>query len=271
MYIDFWSKNSAAVIHANQDSDIKVIVVRGEGKFFCSGYDLKEYAQSERGHPCSQKLPWDPHLDYIYMGNNNYPSGCTACYMSLFHSKKPTIAVVHGGAIAGGSDIALCCDLLLMTKDAKIGYPPTRVWGVPTTAFWALRVGIQQAKRLLFTGDLIDGKEAVNIGLAMKCYDNKDLLYKQANKLALRISGVPSNQLWFNKLVINSFAESTSGSINNLQALASLLDGASRHTPEGIAFQKYAQEHGFKEAIKMRDYGMTNKGNNFNNATKSKL
>eukprot|EP00483_Globobulimina_turgida_P006259 UN06269 len=189
------------------------------------------------------------------MGNNNYPSGCTACFMSLFHSRKPTIAVVHGGAIAGGSDIALCCDILLMTENAKIGYPPSRVWGVPTTAFWALRVGIQQAKRLLFTGDLIDGKESVKIGLALQCYKDKQVLDVEANKLALRMSGVPSNQLFFNKLVINSFAEATSGSIQNIQALASLLDGASRHTAEGIAFQNYAKKCGFKEAVKMKDYG----------------
>ena len=194
--------------------------------------------------------------DYTFMGNNNYPSGSTACFMALFHSKKPTMAVVAGGAIGGGSDIALCCDLLLMTKSAKIGYPPSRVWGVPTTAFWALRVGIQQAKRLLFTGHLIDGAEAVKIGLALNCYDDEDTLYKEADKLALRISGVPSNQLFFNKLVINSYAEASSGSIHNLQALASLLDGASRHTPEGIEFQKIAQRYGFKEAIKRRDRGM---------------
>eukprot|EP01083_Nonionella_stella_P050128 133436_1 len=98
----------AAVILANTDNNIKVIMVSGEGKFFCSGYDLKQGAESDRGHPCSQKLPWGPNIDYTYMGNNNFPSGCTACFMSLFHSRKPTIAVVHGGAIAGGSDIALC-------------------------------------------------------------------------------------------------------------------------------------------------------------------
>jgi len=221
--------------------------------FFCSGYDLKLFAQSSPDHSYEEKTPWDPAQDFHFMGNNNYPAGCTACYMSLFHSKKPTIAKIHGGAIAGGSDIALCCDLILMTKDSVIGYPPSRIWGVPTTAMWATRVGIQQAKRLLFTGELIKGTEATRIGLALQSYENKEILDKETLALAKRISSVPCNQLFFNKTIINYVSDSMSGGFDKLQLLSSLLDGAARHTPEGAAFKKYCEKHGFKEAIAIRD------------------
>jgi enoyl-CoA hydratase len=86
--------------------------------------------------------------------------------MSLWRASKPTIAKVHGYAIGGGSDIALCCDLLVMADDAKIGYPPTRVWGCPTTAMWTFRLGAARAKQVMFTGDPISGKQAADWGLA---------------------------------------------------------------------------------------------------------
>ena len=256
-----------SVMLANNDNNIHVIILRGNGKFFCSGYDLIDNAQSKdvrnnnntkkTVNPCIQELPWDPNLDHTFMGENNVShsigGGFTSCFMSLFESKKPTIACVHGGAVAGGSDIALCCDLLLMTDDSKIGYPPTRLWGVPTTAMWAMKVGIQNAKYLLLTGKLINGIKAKEMGLALFTYKNKDVLYDETFKLACQISSVPLNQLWFNKSVLNVIADSQYNGIKNVQLLASILDGASRHTTEGMAFQKYCQKYSFKQAIKKRD------------------
>jgi enoyl-CoA hydratase len=116
----------AAVEWANADDEVHVIVVEGAGKGFCGGYDLSLFAEGQIDHPCQQERnPWDPMVDYAYMKRN------TEDFMSLWRSGKPTIAKVHGHAVAGGSDIALCCDLLVMAEDARIGYMPTRVWAAP--------------------------------------------------------------------------------------------------------------------------------------------
>ena len=140
-----------AVELANQDPDVHVIVLSGEGRAFCAGYDLKKYAESGE---MFQPPVWDPIKDFQMMKRN------TDDFVSLWRSLKPTIARVHGYAVAGGSDIALCCDLVVMANDARIGYMPARVWGCPTTAMWVYRLGAEKAKRMLFTGDTIDGRTA---------------------------------------------------------------------------------------------------------------
>ena len=118
----------AAVELAEADHDVHVIIVRGAGPGFCAGYDLKHYAERKGAISGSQDVPWDPTLDFQMMWRN------TQDFMALWRATKPTIARVHGAAVAGGSDIALCCDFLIMAEDARIGYPPARVWGVPTPA-----------------------------------------------------------------------------------------------------------------------------------------
>jgi enoyl-CoA hydratase len=151
----------AAVEWANADDEVHVIVLEGAGKGFCGGYDLNYFGEGDIDHPCQQEgHPWDPMVDYAYMKRN------TEDFMALWRSPKPTIAKVHGYAAAGGSDIALCCDLLVMAEDARIGYMPTRVWGCPTTAMWTYRLGPTRAKQLMFTGDTIDGRTAQAWGLA---------------------------------------------------------------------------------------------------------
>ena len=140
----------AAVAQANDDDDVHVIVVTGAGRAFSAGYDLVDYAQTPGANAGVQEMPWDPMVDFKMMYDN------TQCFASLWRSYKPTIAKVRGFAVAGGSDIALSCDLVVMAADAKIGYPPARVWGCPTTAMWVYRVGAERAKRMLLTGDLID-------------------------------------------------------------------------------------------------------------------
>ena len=160
----------AAVEEANRDDLVHVIVLQGAGRAFCAGYDLKNAAERPRGTGGSQEMPWDPFIDFQLMDHN------TQCFQSLWRSYKPTICKIHGYAVAGGSDIALSCDLVVMAEEAKIGYPPARVWGCPTTMMWVYRVGAERAKRLLFTGDLIDGREAERIGLITQgfAFDNLD-------------------------------------------------------------------------------------------------
>src|SRR5688572_14099555 len=151
----------AAVDWANAQDEVHVIVVEGAGKGFCGGYDLSLFGEGQIDHPCQQERhPWDPLDDYAHMKRN------TEDFMSLWRRAKPTIAKVPGHAVAGGSDIALCCDLLVMAEDARIGYMPARVWGCPTTAMWTYRLGPTRAKQLMFTGDTIDGRTAADWGLA---------------------------------------------------------------------------------------------------------
>ena len=236
---------AAAVAEANADRKIHVIVLAGAGRAFCAGYDLVEYA--ERKTPLIQsEMPWDPMRDYAIM------KGFTEQFMALFKSYKPTICKVQGYAVAGGSDIALCCDLVVMAEDARIGYPPARVWGCPTTAMWVYRLGAERAKRMLLTGDLIDGREAKAIGLIADAVPAK-ALDARVEAWAQRMAGVPQNQLMMQKLMINQAL--TNMGLETTQMLATIFDGITRHSPEGMAFKRRAEKVGFKRAVAERDSG----------------
>lgn len=237
---------AACVEQANLDDEIHVIVLAGRGAAFCAGYDLTYYAEGNGSGNVTQDMPWDPMKDYAFMKRN------TDCFMKLWRSYKPVIGKVHGFAVAGGSDIALCCDFLVMAENAEIGYMPVRVWGCPTTAMWVYRLGPQLAKRMLFTGDRISGTEAARIGLALEAVP-EDVLDKHVDALALRISTVPRNQLMMQKLMINQAIEAMG--IENTQMIATLFDGITRHSPEGINFKKRAEAVGWKQAVRERDSG----------------
>jgi enoyl-CoA hydratase len=237
-----------AVEQADADPDVHVVVVKGAGPGFCGGYDLKRYAErSDEGRASgSQEMPWDPTLDFAGMWRN------TQDFMSLWRSRKPTIAQVHGAAVAGGSDIALCCDFLIMAETARIGYPPSRVWGVPTPAMWVYRLGPQAAKRLMMTGDLIDGREAAAMGLALRAVPEAEL-ETAVEALVSRLRGVPRNQLMMTKMVVNQAYENMG--LATTQMLATFFDGVARHSPEGLWFRERAEEVGFKQAVAERDSG----------------
>jgi enoyl-CoA hydratase len=231
------------VEQANLDPAVHVIALAGAGKGFCGGYDLVEFAEGEiPNHDPAQ--PWDPVVDWQMMSRN------LRGFMSLFHSDKPVICKVHGFCVAGGTDMALCSDLLVIAEDARIGYPPARVWGVPTSALWAFRAGDQRAKRLLFTGDLIDGRTALDWGLAVEAAPAAEL-DERFEALLERIALTPVNQLVMMKLLVNQalFAQG----LQATQALGVFFDGIARHTPEGYAFAKRAAEAGFKQAVRERD------------------
>ncbi len=237
-----------AVEKANDDNEIHCIVLTGAGRSFCAGYDLVDFAEHKSPASAGQsaKGPWDPMVDFAMMGRN------TQDFMSLWRSNKPTIANVRGHAVAGGSDIALCCDFVVMADDAKIGYPPARVWGVPTPAMWIYRLGAEKAKRMLLTGDLITGKEAAAMGLVLEAVPEPEL-NDRVVALATRIAAVPKNQLMMVKLMINQAIESMG--LVQTQMFATLFDGIARHSPEGVWFKQQAEEKGFKEAVRQRDSG----------------
>ena len=237
---------AACVEQANGDPHVHVIVLSGAGPAFCAGYDLKYYAEASGSASGTQEMPWDPMKDYAFMMRN------TEYFMSLWRSYRPVICKVHGYAVAGGSDIALCSDLILMAEDAKIGYMPVRVWGCPTTAMWVYRLGPERAKRMVFTGDKIDGREAERLGLVYKAVP-AERLDAEVEALAERISTVPVNQLMMQKLVINQAIEAMG--LTNTQRLATVFDGITRHSPEGIHFKRRAETHGWKQAVRERDAG----------------
>jgi enoyl-CoA hydratase len=240
------SEIRAAVEQANDDDNVRVIVVQGAGRAFCAGYDLKEFAEGAVNDRWKQTRPWDPTRDYREMRRN------TDDFFTLWRSLKPTIAKVHGYAVAGGSDIALSCDLLVLADDAKIGYPPARVWGVPTTAMWVYRIGAERAKRMLLTGDTIDGATAAAWGLAVESVP-ADELDAAVERLADRIAGVPINQLVLQKLMINQALDNMG--LQGTQLLATLFDGIARHSPEGVWFKQLAEQEGFHAAVEWRDSG----------------
>jgi enoyl-CoA hydratase len=252
------------VERADLDPGVRVLALSGNGAGFCGGYDLLESAEGMHG----ERLPvdartagspidptviaanhepsgtWDPMLDYAMMSRN------VAVFMRLFQCGKPVVCSVHGFCVAGGSDLALCADLLLVAEDAKIGYPPARVWGSPTTALWAHRIGAQRAKRLLFTGDCLSGTEAVEWGLAIEA-PPAERLRERTEVLLERITRVPLNQLMMMKLLINQTTQAQG--LQATQVLGTVFDGIARHTREGYAFQQHAAQHGFREAVRERD------------------
>jgi enoyl-CoA hydratase len=235
-----------AVERANADAGVHVIVLSGAGRAFCAGYDLAYYAQAAGTNAGVQEMPWDPMKDFAFMMKN------TERLMSLFRSHRPVICKVHGFAVAGGSDMALCSDLIIMSDDAKIGYMPARVWGCPTTAMWVYRLGPEKAKRMLLTGDTVDGREAERMGLVLKAVPAAEL-DAEAEKLAERMASVPVNQLMMQKLMINQAFENMG--LRTTQMFATLFDGITRHSPEGMAFKRRAEAVGWKEAVRERDLG----------------
>ena len=235
----------AAVIRANADQFTRVIILSGAGRAFCAGYDLDVFAESPGTNAGIQEMPWDPVKDFAFMKRN------TDCFMSLWRSLVPVICKVHGYAIAGGSDIALCADLLVVADNAQLGYPPARVWGCPPTAMWVYRLGAERAKRLLFSGDLIDGRqaEAWGLGQAVPAADLDD----EVERIAQRIATVPRNQLIMQKMMVNQALENMG--LSSTQTLANFFDGITRHSPEGVNFKQRAEAMGWKQAVRERDEG----------------
>jgi enoyl-CoA hydratase len=251
------------VERANLDPAVHVIALAGNGSGFCGGYDLVASAEGEMGEmggvgapPGSPLDPatiganhapntnWDPVTDYQFMSRN------VRGFMSLFHSEKPVLCKVHGFCVAGGTDMALCSDLLVIATDAKIGYPPARVWGSPTTAMWASRLGPMRAKRLLLTGDSLTGTEAAEWGLATEAAP-PEALDERFERLLERVARMPINQLVMMKLLVNQTVQAQG--LSQAQVLGTFFDGIARHTEEGHGFVRRASESGFREAVRERD------------------
>lgn len=230
---------AAAVDEANDDEAVRVILFRAEGPAFCAGYGLDWSTVSQGG-----EQDWDSVQDLRGIGRY------VDTYMKLWYSPKPVIAAVQGWCIGGGTDMVLCTDMIIAGRGARFGYPPSRVWGTPTTAMWVYRMGLERAKRYLLTGDEISAAEAVDAGMILEQVPDDDLL-GHATRFAARMAMVPSNQLQMLKLLCNQTAENMG--LSSSRTLGSLFDGIARHTAEGRAFVERAKESGFRQAVRERD------------------
>jgi enoyl-CoA hydratase len=278
---------AAAVDELDTDRDVRVILLRAEGRAFCAGYGLDwstkaQAAESGRGGkaaargagrpaPWSPAEPrdaraWDSVADYQMM------SQFVATYLKLWYAKKPTVAAVQGWCIGGGTDLVLCADLIVAGESARFGYPPARVWGTPTTAMWVYRMGLEKAKRYLLTGDEIPAKTAAEIGLILEVVPDAEL-EAHTFGLAARMAKLPLNQLVMLKLLCNQTAEQMGFASSRL--LGTLFDGIARHTQEGLDFVARAGEVGFREAVRERDdpfedYGSRPRGKRAKSRTKGR-
>jgi enoyl-CoA hydratase len=236
-----------AIDEADADLDVRVILLRAEGPAFCAGYglDWSTAAQAEESKRItSGGRVWDSVGDYRMMKT------FVDTYMKLWYAQKPTIAAVHGWCIAGGTDMVLCADMIVASESASFGYPPSRVWGTPTTSMWVYRMGLERAKRYLLTGDEIPARKAAEIGLILEAVPDEALL-SHVTALATRMAKVPLSQLVMLKLLCNQTAEHMGMASTRL--LGTLFDGVARHTQEGLDFVRRADEVGFRQAVRERD------------------
>ncbi len=244
---------AAAIDAADADPAVHVILLRAEGPAFCAGYglDWSVPAQSEERlpgdadpEPGARRRVWDSVADMRMLGR------FVDTYLKLWYASKPSIAAVQGWCIGGGTDLVLCSDMIVAGESARFGYPPSRVWGTPTTAMWVYRMGIERAKRYILTGDEIPAREAAEIGLILEVVPDEELA-DHAMALAKRMARVPTSQLVMLKLLCNQTVENMG--FASSRTLGTLFDGIARHTQEGLDFVARAQQVGFRQAVRERD------------------
>src|SRR6185369_13157649 len=220
-----------AIDELERDEEVHVILLRAEGPAFCAGYGLDwstvGQAREDKASAEGARRVWDSVADMRMMGR------FVETYMKLWYARKPTIAAVQGWCIGGGTDMVLCADIILAAEGASFGYPPSRVWGTPTTAMWVYRMGLEQAKRWLLTGDEITARKAAEIGLILECVPDAEL-ETRAFELARRMARVPTNQLVMLKLLCNQTVENMGFASSRM--LGTIFDGIARHTQEGLDF-----------------------------------
>jgi enoyl-CoA hydratase len=237
----------AAVHEAVGDSAVKVIVLRGAGRSFCAGFDF-----AGGFHHWDEQLTtdgaWDPGKDFVFA---TAPSlAPVPKFMSLWRAPKPVIAQVHGWCVGGGSDMALCADLVIMSEDARIGTPYSRMWGAYLTGMWLYRLGLTRAKELALTGRCLSGTEAVEAGLVNRAVPFAELEATVAQE-ARRLASIPASQLAAMKLVVNQAYENMG--LASTQTLGPILDGLMRNTPDAAEFIATAEQEGVGAVTARRD------------------
>jgi enoyl-CoA hydratase len=236
-----------AVNAAVRDAQVKVIVVRGAGRAFCAGFDFGG-GFHQWDDAITTDGEWDPGKDFVFSTADMLAP--TQKFMAFWRSPKPVIAQVHGWCVGGGSDYALCADLVVASDDARIGTPYARMWGAYLSGMWIYRLGLTKAKEYALTGKPLSGKQAAEIGLINASVPFAEL-EETVDRLALQLSSIPSSQLAAMKLVVNQAYE-TMG-LASIQTLGPILDGLMRNTPDAKRFIAAAGTDGVRAAIKRRD------------------
>jgi enoyl-CoA hydratase len=220
---------------AEGDDDIRVVVIRGAGRSFCAGYDI---GGGQYGRPQSVAQ------------NARNLRRMSGHWERIFRAPLPVIAQVHGNCLAGGTDLALHCDLVLVASDATIGFPAVRSMGVALTQMWLYNLGPQWAKRLLLTGDTMSGALAARIGFALDAVPATSL-EAEVRALAERIALVGRDMLAGNKYVINHGLDLMGRAA--LQEMAAVQDAVAHRSPEAVSFAQQAREEGLRAALRARD------------------
>jgi enoyl-CoA hydratase len=236
----------SAVRDATLDPEVKVIVLRGAGRAFCAGYDFGGgfHHWDERVTTDGQ---WDAGKDFAWA---TAAEGPTQRFMSIWRTPKPVIAQVHGWCVGGGSDMALCADLIIAAEDARIGTPYSRIWGCHLSGMWVYRLGLTRAKEHALTGRPLSGRDAAEVGLINAAVPFEQLERAVADE-ARRLASIPASQLAAMKLIVNQAYENMG--LHSTQALGLTLDGLMRNTPEGRAFIERATADGVRAATLARD------------------
>ncbi len=237
----------AAVHRATADSEVKVIVLRGAGRAFCAGFDF-----GEGFHHWDEQLTtdgsWDPGKDFTFATSQSL--GAVPRFMSLWRTPKPVIAQVHGWCVGGGSDLALCADLVVASEDARIGTSYSRMWGCYLTGMWLYRLGLTKAKEYALTGRPLSGVEAVEAGLINAAVPFARL-EREVHERARQLAGIPASQLSAMKLIVNQAYENMG--LASTQLLGPVLDGLMRNTPDARRFIELAEREGVAGAVAERD------------------
>ena len=237
---------ATALDDAEHDRGVHAVLLRGEGPAFCAGYQLDWATTGQAEAESAGGRVWDSVADL--QGIGQYAS----TWAKLHTISKPTIAAVQGWCIAGGTNMVLNADLIVCSESARFGYPPMRVWGIPEAPWvWIARLGLERAKRYLFTGDEISGSEAAALGLVLECVAN-DRLDEHARGLARRVALLPLEQLQMIKWALNDTARQMYAP-DTSRMLGSLFDGVARHTQEGLDFVARSVDVGFRQAVRERD------------------
>jgi len=233
---------AAALDGADRDPAVKVVLLTAEGPAFCAGFGLDWSTVGERG----DGPVWDTVADVRMI------STFGRAFARLHEISKPTLAAVQGWCVAGGTDMVLNADLILAAESARFGYPPARVWGIPEAPWvWVARLGLERAKRYLFTGDELTGEEAAAAGMVLECVPDAEL-EARGTALARRMALLPLNQLQMVKWSLNDVARHQYQP-DTSRLLGFIFDGVARHTQEGLDFVARAQEVGWREAVRERD------------------
>lgn len=237
---------AAAIDEAERDSDVRVILLDADGPAFCAGYDLDWSTDAQAHEAEREERVWDSVRDQHMIGS------FANTWAKLHDCSKPTIAAVQGWCIAGGTNIVFNAHLIVAAESARFGYPPSRVWGVPEAPWtWVARLGLQNARRYMLTGDEFGAAEALAMGAVLEVVPNDDL-HERAMTLAQRIALVPGNQLEMITWSLNAVADEMYDPKAS-RRLGTFFDGVARHTQEGLDFVSRSDEVGFREVVRDRD------------------